>query len=267
MSSGQPRDFRTRLLRRMVGAAFFTWQSAVIIALFFLLGVFGAPPLGVGWWAVGLLGQAAYLWATLTDASARQRIMQQLLTERYNPHDIKSLVARQRLEKALEYYSAIQSVIDTRGGAGKVAFQNTLDEIDDWLGHLHTLGKRLDRFDENEIINRDRRQARNELAALEKRLKMEDDPRVRDEIERSISLKQTQMDNLQQLESNVKRADIQMDNTLSALGTVYAQMQLIGSKDIDSGSAQRLRNEVHDQILELQDAIAAIDDVQEAKTV
>ncbi|MFP4323684.1 MAG: hypothetical protein ACLFTK_14620, partial [Anaerolineales bacterium] len=190
-TTGQPREFRARLLRRMLGAAFFTWQSAVILALFFLLGVFGAPPLEIAWWGVGLVGQAAYLWATLTDPRARQRIMQQVLSERYNPYHIQSLVARQRLQKALEYYSAIQSLVDTRGGASKVAFRNTLDEIDDWLGHLYSLGKRVDRFDENTIINRDRRQARSDLETLKRRLEVETDEAVRQEIERSISLKET----------------------------------------------------------------------------
>jgi hypothetical protein len=256
---------RNRALWSMVSAAFFSWQSAIIIALTIIFFGLGFTPFGwwqpVFWLIFGAVGLLAFVAATLTDPKAQQRILSRLLSEKYNPSDIQNDVARGRLVKALEYYSAIQSLVPTRSGASRVEFQHTLDEIDDWIGNLYELGKRVDQFDENHIINRDRMQARNELDALNRRLKAETDADVQEAIRRSIQMKETQLNNLMTIESNVKRADIQMDNTLAALGTVYAQLQLIGSKDIDRSRAQRLRNEVHDQVASLQDTIAAIDEV------
>lgn len=250
----------------MFSAAFFSPQSALIIALSIVFFAFGVAPFS--WWQpafwifFGIISEILYVGATVTDPRAQQRILHQLLTERYNPAHVQNLVARERLEKALEYYGAMQNAMSSRSGASKVEFQNTLDEIDDWIGYLYELGKRVDRFEDNRLINRDRMQARSDLDALKRRLQAEPDERVKDEIRRSITIKETQLENLKTLEANIKRADIQMDNTLSALGTVYTQMQLIGSKDIDSGSARRLKNEVHDQVMSLQDTIAAIDEVQ-----
>jgi len=252
-------------MRMMISSAFFSWQSALIIALSLIFFAFGFSLLGLppaAWLVFGALGELAYIAATVTDKGAQQRMMHQALTERYDPNTISNPAARSRLKKALEYYSAIQSLIATRSGASRVEFQNTLDEIDEWIGHLYKLGKRVDSFDENEIINRDRMQARRELDQIKNRLNVEPDERVKEELRRSIKLKETQLDNLKSLEANVKRADIEMENTLSALGTLYAQLQVIGSKEVDRGSAQRLRNEVHDQVMSLQDTIAAIDEVQ-----
>lgn len=264
-STGRLADrLRNRLLWSMLAGALFSWQSAVIIALTIILFGLGFPPFSgwpIAWLLFGVVALVIFVVATLTDPKAKNRLLSQILSERYNPAEIQNMVARQRLEKALEYYAAIQSLIPTRAGASQVEFQNTLDEIDDWVAHLHELGKRVDQFEDNHIINRDRMQARNELDALHRRLKVENDAQVKDAIERSIQMKETQLNNLMTLESNVKRADIQMDNTLAALGTVYAQLQLIGSKDIDRARAQRLRNEVHDQVASLQDTIAAIDEV------
>ena len=57
------------------------------------------------------------------------------------------------------------------------------------------------------------------------------------------------------------RARLQMDNALTALGTVYSQMLLIGVKDIDSGRAQRLREDIAEEVKSLHDVVEAMDEV------
>jgi len=49
---------------------------------------------------------------------------------------------------------------------------------------------------------------------------------------------------------------------LSSLGTIYAQMSLLGTKEVDSSRAQRLRLEIQDEMAGLQDTIEAMDEVQ-----
>lgn len=264
-----PQKLHNRALSAMLSSAFFTWQSALIIALTIVLFGLSVPPFSATpflWLLFGLVGEALYLFATITDPHAQRRALERMLSERYNPAHIKNAMARKRLEKALEYYSAMQELLLSRKGAGRQEFQNALDEVDDWIGELYTLGKRIDQFEENAIIARDLRQVQNELDALHRRLKAESDPSVQAEIQRSIEIKDAQRANLQGLGNNIKRADIQMDNTVAALGTVYAQMQLIGSKAIDRTSAQRLRNEIHDQVMSLQDTIATFDEIQHSAT-
>ncbi len=72
-----------------------------------------------------------------------------------------------------------------------------------------------------------------DLKNLRRRLETEDADSVRAELEEAIQTKETQLANLRNLENNIKRADIQLDHTLSALGTVYAQMQIIDAKDLE----------------------------------
>ncbi|MEL6270164.1 MAG: hypothetical protein AAFR22_10165, partial [Chloroflexota bacterium] len=62
--------------------------------------------------------------------------------------------------------------------------------------------------------------------------------------------------------NSMKRAEIQLESTLSSLGTVYAQMALLGTKEVDGARAQRLRLEIHDEVAGLQDTIDAMDEVQ-----
>jgi len=266
MSNQKPKtELQNQLLRSLINTAFFSWQSALIIAVCIIFFAFNVSLLGLpaaSWLVFGVIGVGAYVAATISDPTVQQSALSGLLTERFNPQDIQNFGARQRLQKALEYYNAMQALAATRSAASQAEFKATLDEVDDWIEHLHELGKRIDLFDSNEIINRDRMSARREVQQIEKRIKAEPNQTVKDELHKSLELKRRQLENLQTLETNIKRADIQMENTLSALGTVYTQLQLISSKDIDKSSTKRLQNEVHDQVLSLQDTIAAIDEVQ-----
>ncbi len=59
----------------------------------------------------------------------------------------------------------------------------------------------------------------------------------------------------------MQRAELQLESTLSALGTVYSQTLLVGAKEIDSGRAQRLRQDIADQVQGLEDILTTMDQV------
>jgi hypothetical protein len=254
-----------RAWQAILSTAFFSVESAVIIALSIALFGLGYQPFD--WWqpafwlGFGALAEALYLGVTITDPNAARRAVDAMLTERYNPNDIRNPIARERLKRALEYRRLIGEAAARHSGAMRSHIEATASEINDWIGQIYRLAKRLDAFEENEIIARDRRMVPQELKSLRRRLDVEQDPAVRAEIEEAIQTKETQLANLRSLENNIKRADIQLDHTLSALGTVYAQVQLIGSRDVGSARAQRLQEEIREEVTSLQDTIEAIDEV------
>jgi uncharacterized protein (DUF2267 family) len=259
-------NMRERAWQAILGRAFFSVESAVIIALSIVLFGLGYMPFDwwhAGYWLVfGALADLLYLGVTVTDPKAAQRAVDAMLTERYNPNDIKNPVARERLKRALEYRRLIGEAAARHSGAMRRSLDATSSEIGAWIEQIYVLAKRMDAFEENEVINRDRRMVPQDLKNLRRRLETEDADSVRAELEEAIQTKETQLANLRNLEDNVKRADIQLDHTLSALGTVYAQMQLIDAKDVDSARTQRLQEDIRDEVTSLQDTISAIDEVQ-----
>jgi hypothetical protein len=58
----------------------------------------------------------------------------------------------------------------------------------------------------------------------------------------------------------MERVNYQLEQT-TALGTVYSQLLLVGAKDIDSGKAQRLRQDIAEQVSSLQDLSLSLDEV------
>jgi hypothetical protein len=259
------RNIDQRALGAMLSNAFFTWPSAVNIAFFLVMYFLVQLPFGFWqqwmWLVAGVLAEGAYLVATITDPVANQRAVAQMLTEKFNPSTIHNVSARQRVQKAIEYKTLIDKFVGAQGGALKVSLEQTASEINDWIARIYRLAKNIDTFESNSIIDRDRRNVPTELADLKRRLNAETDPGVKAELNEAIQIRQRLSDNLQSIANTAKRAEIQMDNTLAQLGTVYAQMQLIDAKDLDSGRAQRLRESIREEIASLSDTISAMDDV------
>ncbi len=264
-----PREqMRARATRAIIADAFFRWESAVTIALTMLLAFFlPTLPAPFEWWQwwfwiiAGLVAEAALIVAHVTDPKAAEAAVARLFQEQYSPGDIRNRVSRQRMLKALEYRAGIMTMVASKSGAMRTSFEETLGEIDDWIGQIYRLARKMDVFEENSILDRDRKTVPNELRNLRRRLGLEQSPTVRRELEEAIRLKEQQLANLEAVADNMKRADIQLENTLAALGTLYAQMQVIDTKDLDSARARRLREEIHDEVAELQDTILAMDEV------
>jgi hypothetical protein len=57
------------------------------------------------------------------------------------------------------------------------------------------------------------------------------------------------------------KAQLQLENTLSAMSTVYTQVVLLGAKDVNSSRAQRLQQDMTEQISALEDIGATMDEV------
>jgi hypothetical protein len=269
----QPREeMQNRAVKAMVADAFFRWESAVTIALTMLLAFFlPTLPAPFEWWqwwfwvVGGLLAEAGLIIAHITDPQSAQQAVARLFEVDFDPRDIRNRVARQRMEKALEYRAGMAGLATNHDGAMRLSIQDTLAEVDDWIENIYRLAHRMDNFEDDAILGRDRKSVPNELRNLRRRLELETDPVVRSELEQAIGIKEQQLANLNTVSNNMKRADIQLDNTLAALGTLYAQMQVIDSKDLDSARARRLRDEIHDEVTGLQDTIVAMDEVYSSR--
>jgi hypothetical protein len=257
-------DLRERTLGALVTDAFFQWPSALTIALTFI-AFFSGIRLFEAWqpwfWLVaGAALEIIFIVATITDPKAREEAVNRIVAERYDPADVKNLAARTHLKRALEYKRSIDEYVSRQEGAMQVALKNTADSIDEWIALIYRLAKDIDTFEANPITERDRRQVPNELSALQRRLTIESDPSVRAEIQKAIDIKKALYDDLQQVANSVKRTEIKMDTTVAQLSTVHARMQLLSSRELDNGRAQRLEREIHDEVASLKDIVGAMED-------
>jgi hypothetical protein len=262
-----PRDqLRRRALRAILTHAFFRWESAVIIALTLLLSFFGpAVPVPVQpwvWLGAGLLAELAIGIATLRNPAINAQVVARMLRVGFNTRQLKTPQNQARVEQALQYRLRIESAIAAQPeGVMRDHLNQIAAEIDEWIANIYSLALRLDTYEHDEIVRQDLRTTPQALQDLQMRLRQADDAGVRGQIEETIEGKQAQLDSLQTLARTMERANYQLEQTLAALGTVYSQLLLVGVKDIDSGRAQRLREDIAEQVAALQDLTSSLDEV------
>ena len=167
------------------------------------------------------------------------------------------------MEDALDYRTRVNAAIrERRDTVLKDNLTSTANQIDEWLESIYNLARRLDRYkQEKDILDRDKKRAHARIDQLSRRLIEEDDPAVRDQINETVVGMQRQIDTIDALENTMQRAELQLETTMTALGTIYSQTMLVGAKDIDSGRAKRLQQDIAAEVTELDDVLIAMDEV------
>ena len=112
-----------------------------------------------------------------------------------------------------------------------------------------------------QIVIRDRQQAITRVRELDEQLALETDAAVKSQIEITLAAKQQQIDTIDQLDNTIERARLQLENSLTHLGTIYSQTMLVDVKDIDNGRSRRLRQSITDEVSELNDVLLSMDEV------
>jgi hypothetical protein len=263
-------ELRRRAARALFSYAVFRWESAITLALTLILSMLVRDPFGGAiplwrWWfwiALGVVAEVLIVVTSIYDPAVRERVVATVFREKFDPSEVRTPAYRQKIVKALEYREQMEFLLQhTRDGALRTHLEATVNDVSDWLSNMFTLARRLDDYSRTAILKQDQDVVPRELRALGDRMKAETDPQIRAQLQRSIEQKRAQLEQIERLDNTMERAALQLDDTLSAMGTVYAQVQLIDAKDIDSGRAQRLQQDIADQIHSLSDVQQAMDEV------
>ncbi|MCI0396279.1 MAG: hypothetical protein L0332_02210 [Chloroflexi bacterium] len=267
MADQEKQPLEKRVQQAILQNAFFRWESAVVISLTLLLTVFAEYiPLNVPawvWFLGGLVSEAAIVYSSLTDPEAGRKVVAEMLRDEFQPERLHDKQLQQQVQEAFDYRSRITAAIrERRDSVLKDSLSETAGQIDEWLESIYNLARRLDRYrQEKEVLERDKRRALERSRQLETRLPAEKDPAVRGQIEETLENLRRQMQTIDTLENTMERAQLQLETTLSSLGTIYSQTMLAGAKDIDSARAKRLRQEIAEEVQELDNVLVAMDEV------
>ncbi len=269
-------ELEQRAGRAILTRSVYRWESAVIIALtasLAFLTLAGVIPALFGvfqWWfwlVLGALGEVGLVWSSVKDPEFRAKAVAEMFREKFKPKEIQNKALRNRVEKALEYRNRIDEVIQTsREGILRDHMTDVSRGITDWMQNVFRLAKRLDDYQSDPMIRQDLQTVEPAIESLKKRLALEDDDAVKRQISQAIAQRQIQRDNLRKLQNVMERAQFQLESTITAMGTVYSQMMLLGSRDVSSGRAQRLEQDIAHQVQALQDVVTTMDEVYQSRT-
>lgn len=263
---------RTRATGAVLMRALTRWESVLTI-LFTIIAFVAIPtlPAPFEWWQSwfwligGLIAEGALIASTLSDPQAANEAVAREFEAKYDLREIKSASSRERLTRAVEYRRNMLKLASQHQGAMRVQLQETISDVNDWIAHMYNLAMNIDSFEANRLVDQDRRTVPTQLKTVKSRLTTEQDAAIRRDLQEQADRLQLQLDNLNATATSVERAQIQLDSTLSSLGTIYAQMSRLGTKDVDNSRAQRLRLEIRDEVSSLQDTIDAMNEVNQQR--
>lgn len=256
------KDVGKALLRNAV----FRLESALMVGGTLLATVFMPNVIPwIPWFAwpiVGIIGEVAIIVSTLTDKAEQQKAIETLFREKYTFSGIHDRALLSKLNEAEQYRQRIQTLVEQhRMGPLRDRMKSTTDQVYDWIANMVALARRLDTYRSDRILRRDLENVPREMERLKARLQMERDPRVRDQMAETLESNREQVESLSELRARMDRADLQLDHSLAALGTVYSQLLLIGTKDVDSDRAERLRDDIRGEVLALKDIVDSLNEV------
>ncbi|HXV41972.1 MAG TPA: hypothetical protein VEC96_02820, partial [Anaerolineae bacterium] len=170
------------------------------------------------------------------------------------------------LDRALAYHTQIDSLIKaTPDASARARLQDLAVQVDEWVEAIEDLVRRIDDIQQNNLIRQDLEAVPQAIANLETRLAQESDPDIQAQLERTLSNRKNQLASLERLQTMMKRAEIQIESTLSSLGTIYSQL-LTGQSTDHVADYSRLSSEVDEEVRLLQDRLEALEEVKLSRT-
>lgn len=265
-----------RIQKAVWQESFVRWESAVVLALMAMLTTFSAVGVPIiefvpfwGWLLGGVLAEAGLVYSSVRDPEFGRRVVSKMLKNEFKPERLKDKKLQRQINEALDYRSRIEKGIRERSDSVlKDELSQTASQIDDWLENIYDLAQRIDRYqEEREILHRDRVRAESRMTQLQAEFDRVNNSSIKDQIQTTLDSLQRQLQTLQTLEATIERARLQLENSLTHLGTIYSQTMLVDAKDIDRGSARRLRHEIAEEVTELNDLLLSMDDVYAAESL
>jgi len=166
------------------------------------------------------------------------------------------------LDRALTYRQQINNAIRTIENKSDRARVGTLTtQINTWVEAIQELVERIVSLQQNPLIQWDRLEVPLAIENLSKRLARETNTTLRSQLEQALNNSRKQLAALEELQNIIKRAEIQIESTLSLLGTIYSQI-LTSQSTHHVADYSRLSAEVDEQTRLLEDHLEALREVK-----
>ncbi len=273
-SSGQETrtDIQQRAQSAVLQYAFLRWESALVIALTIVL--FFLVPRPFPWWPpyawllLGLAGLAALVYSSLTDAETNAKVVLRLFQEQFDSGRIKDKELRQEIETALEYQRRIEVQVRRQDRPLlRDRLNETANQITQWVANMYALALRLDAYRHDDLLAQQRSSLPAELKELTEQRKRTTNPTTQAQLDQVIDGKGKQWQALRDLDDRMRQAELQMEQSQTALATIYSQIQLVDAQSVESGRAERLQADIGAQVSRLGDLVTSINEVYDYKAL
>ena len=167
-----------------------------------------------------------------------------------------------QVAQARTYQQAVADL--ARGSAGQLQagrLGELSSQFEAWVKSVTQMADRIRAYKQNTVIQQDMASVPASIQRLESQLAAEKDERLRAQFVAALDSRRNQLGALEKLGGTMRQAELQLENTVAALGTIYSQALAGQSTNQVAGYAD-LAGDMNDRVKVLQDQIEALEEVK-----
>ena len=251
---------KNKLKFALVQQALLRWENAVLIALAILLTAFMPQPFDFwpiwGWGVLALIGVVAITVSSLSEPAVQSAAIDDLLYTEFDPNQVKTPALRASFLQSLKYRSTIDLMIKRDAdGVIKTRLSDLSDKVSQWTSYIYELAKMLDGYQRDPMLTRDPAALKAEVARLQTAMAAQTNQGVLQESKNLIASKQKLLQTSEELKEKMQAASMQLEQSLDAMGTIYTQLKLLETRDLDSVNTQAIDHDIDEQVNRMGDLI------------
>jgi hypothetical protein len=221
-----------------------------------------------GWPLMGLLGLLALVSASLSNASVGTREFLSIFHQEFDSIRIQDGALRQEIDAALEYQRQIETrVYSQRSGALRDWLERIAGWFYDWVRGIYELALKLDSHRQGRLLTAEQQAVPQRVEELAIRRRLERDPVIRRELDAALEVKGRQWQALQELDTRMEQAELDLGESVAALATAHGRVELIDAADVESSRSDRLEADIREQVDRLEDLLSSIHKTVEVMSV
>jgi hypothetical protein len=256
----------------LIQQALLRWENAVLIALAILLTAFFPQPFEFwpvwGWGLLALVGVIAITLSSLGESDVQSAAIEDMLYQEYNPAEIKTPAIRTRFLQSLNYRRTIEQMIaQSHDGVVKTRLSDLADKVKQWISYIYDLARMLDDYQRDPMLLKDPAAVQAELARIQSGIARETNPTLLEESKNLLTSKQKYLQSSEDLKYKMQAASMQLEQSLDAMATIYNQLKLLETRDLEGVNTQAIDHDIDEQVNRMGDLITGLQQAyQEGKS-
>jgi hypothetical protein len=255
---------KQKLQAALIQQAMLRWENAVLIALAILLTAFVPQPFDFwpawGWGVLALIGVIAITLSGLGESQVREAAIDDMLYADYNPLTIQTPALRGAFLQSLKYRRNIEAMTAATPPDGIIRsrLNDLTDKVKQWTGYIYQLARMLDDYQRDPMLQRDPAVIRAEVARLQAQAQNETNPVLTREARLSVESKQKFLQTSEALKDKMRAAAMQLEQSQDAMATIYTQIKLLETRDMDGVNTQAIDHDIDEQVARMSDLLEGL---------
>jgi hypothetical protein len=232
------------------------WYLLILVALVGLISVNLLP-----WWLAALVALIWGMWLIAEPFSEAERPSSSTLANRLANNSEQARL-QIYIDQTMAYKAQIAQVIKSSSNDhNQFYIQQLARQLETCSQAVTELVQRLSLLRQDALIQHDMQTVPQAIADLEARLVQHPNGTIGQQLQQLLTLRQNQQAVLTQLQESIQQTEIQLEHTLTLLGTIYSQL-LISQATNDMADYGRISASIDEEMYRLADQLEALREIR-----